>query len=201
LPRAKKRLPTAKEIDLLRRLNALIGVTDLARRLDLPFYTTRDLVAVERVTERSLRQLRDRLPQLISLLDAPPPRRRKAEPTTEPLQAIDPALRAELRAIAPYVSMVRFAEVLSFSVRTVRAAMAGYRELHASTQAHLRSNLSEVLQPPRSLLRQALVTPSAETLRSLRQGFLAPLPGLTAAETEHFVLANTGDRQPELPLH
>jgi len=200
LPRAKKRLPTAKEVDLLRRLSAQIGVTDLARRLDLPFYTTRDLVAVERVTERSLRQLRDRLPQLVTLLDAPSPRRKKAEPTTEPLQAMDPTLRNELLAIAPYISMVRFAEVLGFSVKTVRAAMGGYRELHASTHAHLRSNLSEVLQPPRQLLREALVTPSAELLCSLRQGFLAPLPGLTAAETEHFVLMNTGAQQAELGL-
>ena len=69
----KRRLPTRKEIGLLRQLNARIGVTRLAQALDIPFYTCRSLLAIDRMTERTLTQVRDRLPKVVGqYLDGPP---------------------------------------------------------------------------------------------------------------------------------
>jgi hypothetical protein len=188
----KRRLPTRKEIGLLRQLNARIGVTRLAQALDIPFYTCRSLLAIDRMTERTLTQVRDRLPKVVGeYLDGPAPVRRKkvVRPPSESLQPVDPDVRAQLNALQPYVSMVRLSQALGFSTKTLRAVVAGYRPLRGSTQQLLRDQLAELLRPPRHLLREALLTPSAAVLQSLRDGFLAPLPGLTTAETEAFVTA------------
>ncbi len=148
----KRRLPTRKEIGLLRQLNARIGVTRLAQALDIPFYTCRSLLAIDRMTERTLTQVRDRLPKVVGqYLDGPPLVRRKkvVRPPSEPLQPVDPDVRAQLNALQPYVSMMRLSQALGLSTKTLRAVAAGYRPLRESTQQLLRDQLVEFLRPPR----------------------------------------------------
>jgi hypothetical protein len=187
----KRLLPTRKEIELLRELTKRVGVTKLAKALDISFTSCKSLVSLERVTEHLLQHVRDRLPKVAAEYLHAAPQSRKKVPrarTSVPLQQVDNGVRKRLLELLPYVSMVRLSQALGFSTKTLRAVMAGYRPLHASTQDEIRSQLDELLQPPHRGLRVTLATTTlGANVKLLQDGHLAPIPGMTVAETITFL--------------
>jgi hypothetical protein len=176
------------ELDQLRQLRDRLGVSKLARALDLPFYACRSMLNVERISDRTLQRVRDHLPEVaerhlaLPLPESPRPH--------VPLQAPDADVQALLATLSPYVSMMRLAHALGLSFATLKAATAGYRRMHTSTLDALRGQLDELLQPPYEALRATLRSPTPDAvLRGLRVGVLLPLPGMSVAQTEAILLA------------
>jgi hypothetical protein len=178
------------EFDQLKQLRERIGITKLAAVLDLPFYTARSMLDVERVSERTMQRVRDHLPAAVArhLTPLPSSRAPSVADQFEPLRPADDELRGALSAMLPYVSLVRLANYTGTSVNTLRAAVAGYRPMRASTLDTLRSQLDTLLQPPHDALRGLLRAPRPNAMRALRAGLLAPLPGMTAVQTEELLL-------------
>ncbi len=186
----RKHLLRPGDYDHLKRLRDRIGVTRLADVLDLPFYTCRSMLNVERVNDRTLQRVRDHLPAAVQryLVEAGPDKPATTRPH-EPLQKVDTDVQAAIATLMPYVSATRLAQALGLSLNTLKAAAAGYRRMHVSTVDALRARLDELLQPPYADLRVALRTPPIDdVLEGLRVGVLAPISGLTAEETEELLL-------------
>ena len=176
------------EFAQLRQLSDRLGVTRLADALDLPFYICRSLLNLQRVSDRTRYRVRAYLPKLVAghlTNQAPPPKRRPPPP----LRVAGGDIRMTLAALFPYVSAVRLAGALGLSLNTMNAAAAGYRRMHVATAEMLRSRLDDLLQPPHDALRATLrVTTPGSVLQGLRVGMLAPIPGLTAEQTERLLL-------------
>jgi hypothetical protein len=191
---ARKRFLRPKELDQLTQLRDRIGITKLAAALDLPFYTCRDVLNVERVNERTAQRVRDHLPAaveryLTKAATAPPMQREY-----KPLQSVDATIQATLSTLLPYVSMTRLAHVLGLSLSTLKAAAAGYRRMHAATADSLRNQLCDLMLPPYAGLRTALRSPPiAGAIDGLRAGVLDPIYGLDVAQTEALLLGDTPD--------
>lgn len=191
---ARKRFLRPAEFDQLTQLRDRIGITKLAAALDLPFYTCRDMLNVERVNDRTVQRVRDHLPAAVGRYLAEAGPEAPAQPEHEPLQSVDAEIQATLSTLLPYVSMTRLAHVLGLSLSTLKAAAAGYRRMHVSTADVLRNQLRDLLQPPYAGLRTALRAPPLDAaIDGLRVGVLAPIYGLDAAQTEALLLGNAPD--------
>jgi hypothetical protein len=179
------------ELDQAKQLRDRIGLTKLARLLDISFYTCRSMLEVEGVTERTLRHVRERLPNVAARYLKPSGVRRGTSPNQDLVRDVGAEVRATLAILAPYVSMSRLARMLDVSLKTLKAAAAGYRPMHFATAEALRSHLDELLQPPYAALRNALrAQPQDVVLRGLQVGVVAPLPGMNAAETRALLLGD-----------
>jgi hypothetical protein len=191
---ARKRFLRPSEFDQLTQLRDRIGITKLAAALDLPFYTCRDMLNVERVNDRTVQRVRDHLPSAVAKYLAESGPEPPAQPEHEPLQSVDAEIQATLSTLLPYVSMTRLAHVLGLSLSTLKAAAAGYRRMHVATADVLRNQLRDLLQPPYAGLRTALRSPPLDAaIDGLRVGVLAPIYGLDAAQTEALLLGNAPD--------
>jgi hypothetical protein len=183
------------ELDQLKQLRDRIGITKLALVLDLPFYTCRSMLDVKRVSVRTLQRVRAHLPGAVTSYLASSPSPEPTTPDHEPLRDVDAEVRATLSTLLPYVSTLRLARALDLSLNTLKAAAAGYRRMHAATAETLHGRLDELLQPPHEDLRATLrAQPVDAVLRGLRVGVLAPLPGMSIAETRSLLL---GDAEAE----
>lgn len=188
---ARKHFLRPTEFDHLRRLRDKIGITKLALVLDLPFYTCRSMLDVERVSDRTLQRVRDHLPAAIAryLVDCPDDDS-SARSGREPLQPANVDVQATLATLLPYVSVTRLAHALGISLGTVKAAAAGYRRMHAATAEAFRTQLDVLLQPPYDALRSTLRASALDgAVEALRTGVLAPIEGLTAEETETLLVS------------
>ena len=180
------------EYTLLKAAHQRLGITRVSGVLGIRSESIRELLAIDRVTVRTAARVREGLPKLRSVLATTKPKVKR--PKRVHLVLADDELRKKLIALKPFVSISQLSFVLSTRPLTVRSIISGYRKMHQSLLEDIRARVDLLLKPPYVDLRGALVVPSQQVLETLRLGFLPPLPGFTAAETERFVIDSTRDR-------
>jgi len=151
--RRPKRYLLAHEFEQLRELRTILGITKLAKLLDLPFYACRNMVAVQgRVTKRTIQHVRDYLPDLVAqhMPSAPAAAAAEAPLVSTSVSSPDPRLLLpaeidQLTLLHDQLGVSRLSEELGIEPETCRALMVAGR-VHSRSIDRARANLPCVVK-------------------------------------------------------